>query len=69
MLASEFGRLDVLRLTINEGAYLLARDKNGFTTLIVSVQFGHTEIARLFIQEGVNCNANNTDGGTALCLY
>ncbi len=68
MLASEFGRLDVIRLPINEGTYLQARDKNGFTTLIVSVLSGHTEIARLLIQEGVNCNAHNTAGGTALNL-
>lgn len=59
MLSAKHGRLELVRLLIDQGAYLEAKDKyGGFQTpLMHAVVGGHLDVARLLLSKGADADA------------
>jgi len=64
--SSRDGLLNEVRLLIEFGADVNAKDKNGDTSLIWASYYGYEDIVKLLIGAGVNANAKNKNGSTAL---
>ncbi len=60
------GSLEVIQLLLQQGAGINARDKNGYTALMVACLFGKTEITKLLLQNGAESNISTESGNTAL---
>ena len=59
---------DVVKVeeAIQNGAYVNARNNNGWTALMMAALNGHTETARVFLQNNADVNARDNNGLTAL---
>jgi len=67
MIAASKGRMDILRLLIENGAALdLKNHQGGQTALIFAAHWGHVEVVRYLIAKGANLNMQMDDGWTAL---
>ena len=70
--AAARGDLDTVRRILKTPADINARDKNGFTPLMLAAQYGHTEVVQALIDGGalVNLKADSVEGDhwTALML-
>jgi ankyrin repeat protein len=69
MLASSNGHTEVVRLLIDNGAYVNAcsEDPCDMTTALISAAFdGHTDVVRVLIKHKANINARSNNGITAL---
>ena len=64
--AASRGNIKRVKLLIEEGADVNARDEDGSTALIEAARYEHTEIAKLLIENGADVNAKDKDGWTAL---
>jgi hypothetical protein len=60
------GYAPIVRLLINAGADINAKDNSTTSTLMWAVISGRTDIVKLLIAEGVEVNAKANDGKTAL---
>lgn len=60
--------LDAIRLLIKNGLEIHARDKDGYTPLMVAAQTGHTAVVQLLFEKGADVNAKTSDGRTALSI-
>jgi len=58
--------VSTVRVLLDSGADLEARDENGETALIRAASYGQTDIFRLLLQRGANLNARDRNGMTAL---
>ena len=60
--------IQIVKLLIQYGADVNARDNRGFTPLILSARFSHdkTDIAKILLSAGADVNAQNNYGNTAL---
>jgi ankyrin repeat protein len=52
MWASLYGHLNVVKLLIEEGADVNARDDAGLTALMIALGRGHTDVAQFLIEAG-----------------
>ncbi len=66
IVASEKGRLDIVKALIDEGVDVNITNDDGNSALIFAIQKKHTEVARLLIKMGADVNARNSSGDTAL---
>ncbi|KAI8514586.1 Unconventional myosin-XVI [Branchiostoma belcheri] len=64
--ASLYGQTGVVKLLIQHGADVGARDEDGETALHWASVNGHTGVVKLLIQHGADVGARNKDGETAL---
>ena len=67
MHATWFGHIDVMRILIDKGADVNAKNKNGATALILAADKGNAEIVSFLIDKGADFNAKDKNG-TALIL-
>lgn len=58
--------VSTVRVLLDRGADLEARDEEGQTPLIRAASYGQTDIFRLLLQRGANINARDKNGMTAL---
>jgi hypothetical protein len=66
MYASSNGYVDAMEVLIKAGANLDARDKFGFTALMVAATTGEADAIRLLLQSGAQPDATDNFGNTAL---
>jgi Ankyrin repeats (many copies) len=64
--AAFFGHISCLRLLLDAGAEINARDLARFTPLHLAAQEGHAECCTLLLALGCDANACTDDGATAL---
>ncbi|MBQ7606699.1 MAG: ankyrin repeat domain-containing protein, partial [Desulfovibrionaceae bacterium] len=57
---------DVIRLLVNAGADINAKDKSGRTALHLAPGSHDAELAKILLSAGADCNAQTTDGLTPL---
>jgi ankyrin repeat protein len=66
--ASLNGHIDCVRLLVEFGANMDAKNIYGYTALIRAAQKGHADCVRLLIESGANTNAKGQFGFTALIV-
>ena len=54
--------------SLNSGANINAKDKDGFTALMIATFLDRLEVAQLLIQSRSNINLKNKNGDTAISL-
>lgn len=64
--ASAEGNLKSLRQLIQSKVDLNAKDKGGYTALMLTASNGHHEATQLLLKSNVNMDSKNTEGQTAL---
>ena len=64
-LAAEKGSTSALKVLLDFGASIGARDSNGWTALHLAVYSGRTQCVEILLQRGANPLANNNDGKKA----
>lgn len=62
------GSPDIVKILIEQGAYIESTDEVGYTPLIMAARQGQIEIVKYLLQKGANVNAKNVKGTTALML-
>jgi ankyrin repeat protein len=65
-LAARFGREDLVRLLVDRGARLGARDEDGATALHLAARHGEAEVARVLLTAGADPGATTKLGRTPL---
>lgn len=67
MNATQYGgNADTVKLLIEKGADINAKDNDGWTPLHHAVGAGNVEVVQLLIEKGADVNAKGKEGGTAL---
>ena len=66
MLASQNGRVEIVRLLLDAGADKNLLDCDGFTALMLASDRGHHEVVRLLLEAGADEGLTNCFGRTAL---
>jgi ankyrin repeat protein len=62
------GDLDRAKTCIAEGADINARDKRGWSVLMLAAKLGNSELVKLLLEKGVEVNAKDKSGWTAVAL-
>lgn len=60
------GREDLVRVALEQGSDVHARNRQGNTALIYAAKGGHVGIVKLLLQKGAHPDTKNHDGTTAL---
>ncbi|PQE24693.1 WD-40 repeat-containing protein [Rutstroemia sp. NJR-2017a WRK4] len=68
LLATRYGRKEVARLLLNNGAEIEAPDENGQTALLLAARFGYDAIVRLLLKDNADVEAIDNTRNTALML-
>ena len=63
MLASDKGNLEAVKLLLDKGAEVNAKNKDGKTALLVA---SNLEVVKLLLDKGADVNVKDKNGGTAL---
>lgn len=58
--------IEIVKLLLENGADVNARDISGITVLMHVSRYGYTEIAKMLIEKGADVNAKDNEGRTAL---
>ena len=66
MIASYFGREDVVRILLGAGADVNIKGDDGWTALTWAAKKGHKEIVEMLLDGGANVNQKDNRGSTAL---
>lgn len=66
MMASGSGNPSAVRLLIARGGSVNAKNKHGYTALMVAAGGGHVDVVRALLAEGADVNAKDNNGYTAL---
>ena len=68
MIASYFGREDVVRILLGAGADVNIKGDDGWTALMIAVESGHKEIVEMLLDRGADVNQKNEHSTTALMI-
>ncbi|CDK30866.1 ankyrin repeat domain-containing protein [Candidatus Babela massiliensis] len=66
IMASRYGRKDIVKILIQSGTNVNAKNKSGNSALLEATQNGHKEIVQMLIDSGADVNVQDKDGNTAL---
>ena len=66
LLAANYSNLEIVRLLLEAGANVNARDTNGNTALAIAVRNGHVGVIQLLLDHDADINAKNNNGNTVL---
>jgi len=64
--AVKSGDRETVAISIKEGFNVNAKDKDGYTALLIAAEKGDLEMAQLLVEKGADVNAKDKDGYTAL---
>jgi len=64
----DYEHTNCIRALIKAGADVNAKDKDGFTPLMIASMYGHIDCIRELIKAGANVNLKNKNGETALMI-
>jgi len=64
--AAKYGKAQTVKLLIEDGADINAKDKYGNTPLIIAARDDRAEIVKILIENGAEVNAKNEKGETPL---
>jgi ankyrin repeat protein len=64
--AVKSGDRETVAMSIKEGFNVNAKDKDGYTALLIAAERGDLEMAHLLVEKGADVNAKDKDGYTAL---
>ncbi len=64
--AASGGQVGIVKLLLDESAYIDAESPNGTTPLMMAARYGNPEVVRLLIQEGADVQLKNQLGLSAL---
>jgi ankyrin repeat protein len=64
--AVKTGNREIVAMSIKEGFNVNAKDKDGYTALLIAAEKGDLEMAHLLVEKGADVNAKDKDGYTAL---
>lgn len=64
--AVKSGDKETVAMAIKEGFNVNAKDKDGYTALLIAAEKGDLEMAKLLVEKGADVNAKDKDGYTAL---
>ena len=67
-VTSFFGNREVVKLLIEEGAYIDKTRNDGTTPLFIASFTGHTEVVELLITKGAYIDSKNNNGATSLFI-
>jgi len=62
------GKTEIIKVLIDSGADVDARDEEGHTGLMRACQCGHSEVADVLVHHGADVNLVGPEGCTALSL-
>jgi ankyrin repeat protein len=68
LLATSYGRTEVVRLLVEMGADINFKNKDGDTALILAVVYRRNEIVSFLVENGADINVQNKIGNTALII-
>ena len=68
MIASYWGREDVVRILLGAGADVNIKGDDGWTALMIAVESGHKEIVEMLLDRGADVNQKNEHSTTALMI-
>ena len=64
--AARYGDLETVKLLIENGADIDAKDKDGYTVLMYASNNGNLEIIKYLVENGADINIKDKNGDTAL---
>ena len=64
--AATTGKIDIIKILIDNHAYIDSSSPNGVTSLMMAIRGGHVHAVRLLIEEDAEVTVKNDDGETAL---
>ena len=56
MMAAERGHAEIVKLLLDRGSDINAKNSDGVTSLMAAAEKGHTEVVRLLLDKGVDLN-------------
>jgi len=65
-LAGGRGDAEMVKLMLDRGAAIEAKDEDGWTAIMLAAYNGHTEIVKMLLDRGAAVEARDADGNTAL---
>ena len=60
--------LEVVKVLIDRGADVNAKDEKGETTLMYAARSGNLEVVKFLVDKGADVNAKDSNGATALSI-
>ncbi len=66
--AAAYGRAPIVRLLLDQGADINARDKDGQTALMKAVGNSHANVVTVLLQRGANITANDGKGSNSVSM-
>lgn len=66
--AAAYGRTPVVRLLLDQGADVNARDKMGQTALMKAIWFSHADVVTVLLQKGATITGRDSNGSTIVSM-
>ena len=66
--AARYGKNEIVKLLLDRGADVNAKDSYGWTPLLYAAAHGKNEIVKLLLDRGADVNVKANDGKTALSI-
>ncbi len=66
--ASQKGQTDTVKILLEKGTDLNAKNINNWTALMFATEKGHTDIVKMLLEKGTDVNAKDDNGYTALII-
>ncbi|XP_065914617.1 uncharacterized protein [Dysidea avara] len=68
MIAAEYNRQDVVKMLLNKGADLNARDEWERTPLMIAAEYNRQDVVKMLLNKGADLNARDERGRSALSI-